>query len=68
MTAKRLFGALQTVLPEIANQVTVYKEYGNTRDTILLTMALYKGRARELVFRYVNEKNWSLTTKKGESK
>ena len=66
MTARSLFGALQTVLPEVAEQVTVYKEYGNTKDTILLTMARYKGKARELIFRFSDEKNWSLTTKKGE--
>lgn len=66
MTAKRLFGALQIVLPEVANQVTVYKEHGNSKDAILLTMASYKGKARELIFRFSDEKNWNLTTKKGD--
>ncbi len=68
MMAKRLFESLQTVLPEVANQVTVYKEIRNCKNGILLTMATYKGKARELVFKYTDEKNWSLTAGKGESK
>lgn len=64
MTAKRLFAELQNVLPEVANQVTVYRESRTSKDTIFLTMAGPKNR--DLVFKFISGKDWSLSTRKGE--
>ena len=64
MTPTMIFNQMKSVLPEIAKDTVSYRQCISDRSKIFVKLINMNGQ--ELIFRYVNNKDWSLSTKKGE--
>ena len=64
MTAPFIFSQLNRILPDLSERVISYQLSRTCKNAIILKIAdIGSG---ELIFRYINNRDWSLSTKKGE--